>query len=164
MRFFILLVLGTAFVAGGCKKKEKPVAKKEEPAPVAAPEPAPAVDPRNTNYVQGGGAMQNVRQAARRTVTINDMQQLGTMIFSSELETNKMPTVSEIKAMLKLDGKHILAAIEEGAIILTGTTNKRGLWAYEIDADKAGGVIVTGPTPAARRASAEEVKQLLASN
>lgn len=154
MRFFILILLGAALVAGGCKKKEKAAAKIEEPAP------AP-VDDRNTAHVPGGGTVQNVRKAARRAVTMNDMQQLGTLIFSSELETNKMPTVSEIKALLKLDGQHILAAIDEGVIILTGTTDKRGLWAYEIDADKAGGIIVTGPTPAARRASADEVKTLL---
>lgn len=158
MRFFIVFLIAAA-MAGGCKKKTAvaPVAKKEDPVP-AAPEP---VDPRNTNFVQGGGAVQNVRQAARRAVTLNDMQQLGTLIFSFELENNKLPTASEIKGMLKTDGKSILAAIDEGTIILTGTTNKAGLWAYEIDADKAGGVIVTGPTPAARRASAEEVKQLL---
>ena len=158
MRFFILILLGAVLVAGGCKKKNSaaPVAKKEEPAPAAPP-----VDDRNTAHVPGGGTVQNVRKAAKRAVTMNDLQSLGTFIFSFELDNNKMPTVSEIKAMLKPDGLNILAAIDEGAIILTGTTDKRGLWAYEVDADKAGGVIVTGPTPAARRATADEVKQLL---
>ena len=37
----------------------------------------------------------------------------------------------------------------------------RGEETGTIDADKAGGVIVTGPTPAARRATADEVKTML---
>lgn len=163
MRFFILLVLGTALVAGGCKKKEKPVAKKEEQAP-AAPEPAPAVDPRNSNYIQGGGAVQNVRQAAKRVVNQHDMAQLGIIILDFELTNGKLPTVSEIKAALTGDGANIRKQIDEGVIILTGTRNKSGLWAYEVDADKAGGIVLTGPSANARRANADEVKQLLANN
>ncbi len=157
MRTLLMILLGVAIVSGGCKKKNSapPVVKKEEPV---------VVDDRNTAHVPGGGTVQNVRKAAKRAVTMNDLQQLGTIIFSMELETNKMPTIEEIKAALKPDGLNLLAAIDEGAIILTGTTNKRGVWAYEVDADKAGGVIVTGPTPAARRAKADEVKQLLANN
>lgn len=157
MRFFILCAILAALVSGGCKKKTPPSPKKEEPVAAPAPEP---VDPRNSAFVPGAG-LSNVRQAAKRVVTTNDLQQLGTLIFSFELENNKMPTASEIKGLLKPDGLNILAAIDEGAIILTGTTDKRGLWAYEVDSDKAGGVIVTGPTPAARRATADEVKALL---
>jgi hypothetical protein len=159
MRFFILLVLGTALVAGGCKKKEKPVAKKEEPAPAPAP-----VDPRNSNYVQGGGAVQNIRQAAKRVVNQHDMAQLGIFILDFELTNGKLPTASEIKAMLTGDAAGIRKQIDEGVIILTGTTNKSGLWAYEVDADKAGGIVLTGPSANARRATADEVKQLLANN
>lgn len=162
MRVVVLFALGlfalaSVLVAGGCKKKSSApsVTKLEEPTP----EP---IDPRNTAHVPGSGTVEMVRKAAKRAVTMNDMQQLGTLIFAAELETNKMPTIAEIKEMLKQDALNLLAAIDEGAIILTGTTNKRGLWAYEVDADKAGGVIVTGPTPAARRATAEEVKQYLA--
>ncbi len=155
MRIFILLVLGTALVAGGCKKKEKPVAKKEEPAPAA-----PAVDPRNTNFVQGGGAVQNVRQAARRTVQLNDMHQLGLLISQTTLLDNRMPSASEIKQSLKRDAPTILAAIDEGVIILTDTKNMGGLWAYEIDADKAGGIVLVAGT--ASRATAEQVQQYLA--
>ena len=157
MRFFILLVLGTALVAGGCKKKEKPVAMKEEPAPAA---PAPAVDPRNTNYVQGGGAIQNVRQAARRTVQLNDMHQLGLLISTTVQLDDRMPSASEIKQSLRRDAPTILAAIDEGVIILTDTKNKGGLWAYEVDAEKVGGIVLVAGT--ASRASAQEVQQYLA--
>lgn len=158
MRFFTLMLIGATLAAGGCKKKNSaaPAPKPNEQAPAPAP-----IDDRNTAPVAGGGTVQNVRKAAKRAVTMNDMQQLGTLIFSYELENNKMPTVSDIKAFLKPDGMNILAAIDEGAIILTGTTDKRGLWAYEVDADRAGGIVVTGPTPAARRATADEVKALL---
>jgi hypothetical protein len=153
MRFFILFALGAVLVAGGCKKKEKPVAKKDEPA-------APAVDPRNTNYVQGGGAVQNVRQAAKRTVQLNDMHQLGLLISTTVQLDDRMPGASEIKESLKRDAPTILAAINEGTIILTDTKNKGGLWAYEIDADKAGGIVLVAGT--ASRASADQVQQFLA--
>jgi hypothetical protein len=160
MRYVSLLALCGIVALTGCeKKKPKAVAKKDDAGPAVA-EPAP-VDNRNSAYVQGGGALQNARQAAKRAVAMSDMQQLGTLIFSYELDNNKMPTASDIKAMLKPDGLNILKLIDEGAIILTGTTDKRGLWAYEVDADTAGGVIVTGPTPAARRATADEVKGML---
>lgn len=160
MRFFILCTTLAALAAGGCKKKAQPVAKKDEPAAAPAPAPEP-VDPRNSAPIAGGGAIQNVRQAVKRVVTDNDLYQLGIIILDLELTGGKMPTASEIKAALTGDGASLRKKIDEGAIILTGTTNKAGLWAYEVDADKAGGIVLTGPTPNARRESADEVKALL---
>lgn len=155
MRIVCLLALGAALMAGGCKKKEKTVAKKDEPAPAA-----PAVDPRNTNFVPGGGAVQNVRQAARRTVQLNDMHQLGLLIATTVQLDDRMPSASEIKQSLRRDAPKILAAIDDGSIVLTDTKNKQGLWAYEIDADKAGGIVLVAGT--ASRATAEQAKQYLA--
>ncbi len=157
MRFFILLVLGTALVAGGCKKKEKPVAKKEEPAPA---EPAP-IDDRNTAPVAGSSTLGGAYRAGKRALAQSDMDQLGKLIFATVLENDRMPSATDIKNSLKRDAPNLLAKIEEGVIVLTDTKNKDGLWAYEVDADRAGGIVLTGPTPNARRATADEVKQLL---
>jgi hypothetical protein len=160
MRFFILFALGAALVAGGCKKKNSaaPVVKKEEPAP-------PPVDERNSAFVPGGGAIQNSRQAVKRVDHQNDIRNLGVLIFDFELTNGKLPTASEIKAAMTVgDWASVRKKVDEGVIILTGTTKKDGLWAYEVDADKVGGIVLTGPTPNTRRANADEVKQLLANN
>lgn len=158
MRVLMLFALGVVLAAGGCKKKSSapPTANLEPTTP--AP---PAVDPRNTNFVAGGGAVQNVRQAARRTVQLNDMHQLGLLIAQTVQLDDRMPSASEIKQSLQRDAPTILAAINEGTIILTDTKNKGGLWAYEVDADKAGGIVLVGGT--ASRATAEQVQQYLAS-
>ncbi|QEL17021.1 hypothetical protein [Limnoglobus roseus] len=158
MRFFILCTVCATIALSGCKKKNAPMAVTKP----SDPEPAPApIDDRNSAPIAGGGAIQNVRQAAKRTVALSDMHQLGIMILQYDLDNNKLPTVSEIKAMLTGDGASIRKQIDEGTIILTGTKDKAGLWAYEVDADRAGGIVLTGPSANARRASADEVKALL---
>ncbi|MGL4419984.1 MAG: hypothetical protein ACRCZF_04905 [Gemmataceae bacterium] len=154
-----VLVLALVGSGAGCQKKPAPAPVAQAPA---APAPEP-VDKRNTNFVPGGGVVKNVAQAARRVVTLNDMSQLGILILALELQNNKLPTVAEIKADLQAnpDARNILKAIEEGVIVLTGTKNKSGLWAHEIDADKAGGIVLRGPNGTAERATADEVKQSL---
>ena len=113
----------------------------------------------NTNYVAGGGAVQNVRQAARRTITLADMSTLGTLLEIEFNTANKMPSYDTFKATLTKDAPNILAAINDGSIILCWTTNHEGIWAYEIEADVKGGVaLVTGR---ASRYDATAVKQML---
>ena len=57
------------------------------------------------------------------------------------------------------DARDLLKLIDDGVIILTGTTDRQGLWAYEIDADKVGGIILVSGR--ARRATADDVKKYL---
>jgi hypothetical protein len=163
MRNGVLMLLGCLLC--GCDRPVAP-AKKDAPKPADSPAPASGggggVNPANTNYQSGGGAVQNIRQAARRTVALADMDQLGKFITQQETELGKMPSIADIKTYIKRDAPKILAAIDEGTIILTGSTNRSGLWAYEVDADKAGGIVLVAGT--ARRATADEAKQLLASN
>ena len=158
MRYLLLLLL-MAFPAVGCKKKQPPVAAATVPA---APAPEP-VDERNTNFDPKASTLGNVRQAARRTVTLNEMRNLGIFVFALELQNGKMPTPAEIKADLagNPDAKPIVAAIEEGAIVLTGTRKAGALWAYEVDANKAGGIVLIGPNGTPQRATADEVKAYL---
>jgi hypothetical protein len=145
---FIAVALASA-LSTGCRKK--PSAASASAATTLAPS-------NNTNYVAGGGAVQNVRQAARRTVALNEMSQLGQLIELQYNETGKMPNVQQIKDNLA-QAQSILAQINDGNIILTGTTDHAGLWAYEVDANTKGGIVLQAGS--ARRATKDEVKQLL---
>ena len=168
MRLLTLLGL-VALLAGGvgcAKKVKKPAAQTAptQPAETASTEEAPAntgtgfASGGNTNYVPGGGAVQNVRQAGRRAVALNDMDQLGKAITNVEI-LEGMPDVNRIKAEVRTFGA-VAKSIEDGTIILTGTKDRSGLWAYEVDADKRGGIVLVGGR--AYRADAAEVQQLLA--
>ena len=123
--------------------------------------PTEKIDDRNTNYRPDQSALRNAKRAGDRAAQLNDFQQLGTLILALDLQNNKMPSIDEIKADLKanVQARDILKKIEEGVIILTGTTNRDGLWAYEVDADKAGGIVYYGGR--AERATADEVKGYL---
>jgi hypothetical protein len=132
------------------------------PRPKADAKPAESATPAggNTNYQAGAGAVQNARQAARRTVALNDMASLGKFVQAQEIELGKMPTAAEITAAVKADPsmKAIAAAIADGTIVLTGTRSKAGLWAYEVDADTKGGIGLVGGV--ANRYSADEITNL----
>jgi hypothetical protein len=147
----LILVIAVSLIGVGCKKKASS-------ASVASADTGTSGDGRNTNYVAGGGAIQNVRQAARRVVALADMQQLGQFIELAYNENGKMPTTQQIKDSLS-QAQNILSLINDGTIILTGTTEHGGLWAYEVEANVRGGIILKGGTPT--RAQADEVKQLL---
>jgi predicted small lipoprotein YifL len=108
----------------------------------------------------GGGAVQAVRKAARRTQALNELHNLGLLIEELRDPFGKMPTKEQIVAALKgSQYANILTGINEGAYILTGTTDGGGLWAYEVDADKLGGIALIGGK--ATRATAEEVQRYL---
>jgi hypothetical protein len=171
-RLLIGLTVAALTLGGvGCKKKPTttagspatettPPTKAEEPA-ASTPAPAPApekIDPRNTN--QGGGALGGSYRAGKRTNILNDMSQLGIFMEQVYLQDNKMPDIARTKAELTT-ARNILKEIDEGYIILTGTKNHDGLWAYEVDADKAGGVVLIAGR-AQRMPVADDVKQLLA--
>jgi hypothetical protein len=155
MRALSLLAVAAVFAAGGCKKKAPPTAS----APAA---PVPAADapaPTNTNYQSGAGVAQNVRNAAKRTVALNDMHTLGQLIEVMYNDGGRMPTAAAIKQGVGRDAPNVAAAINDGSIVLTGTTDHGGLWAYEAGAETSGGVgLVAG---SARRMTADEVKQYL---
>jgi hypothetical protein len=106
----------------------------------------------------GGGAAAAVRKAARRAEALNELKNIGEIIESMRDPIGKMPTKEEILAELKKYPK-LYTGVTEGAYILTGTTNGGGLWAYEVDAETKGGIIVVGGR--AMRANADEVRQQL---
>lgn len=182
MRGFALAAACALALSGaGCKKKKPaPAPADPEPAPAQKGDPQPGAAPTpngdgpppsgaavpagfarggNTNYTPGAGAVQNVRQAGRRTVALNEFHQLGVAIKQVELEDGRMPDPTRIKAEVRTF-PNLPQAIEEGVIVLTGTRDAAGLWAYEVEADTKGGIVLVGGT--ARRATADEAKQLLA--
>lgn len=120
----------------------------------------PPVDNRNTNYQPGAGTAINTIKAGKRLAAMNDFDQLKFFIFNYELDNNRMPTKEELRTSLKTDAANLLKLIDDGAIILPSTLQKSGLWAYEVDADKAGGIVVVAN--AVSRKTADEVKTLLA--
>ncbi|MCZ2343191.1 MAG: hypothetical protein LC104_15565 [Bacteroidales bacterium] len=175
-RGLILGITLLACVVVGCGK-DKSEAKKRDANPNAlgiddlqAPPPldaSPGTRPsegtgsarENTNFQAGAGAVQNIRKAGQRTATLNDMQQLGLLMTQMELESNRMPQPTDVKNAIRRDAPTLLALIEDGTIILTGTRDRGGLWAYETEADKRGGVGLVAGTP--RRMQADEIQQML---
>ena len=147
-------ILIAACAATGCKKKTPPPAAASS-APAAEP-----VDDRNTTFRPGGSTIGNAYRAGKRAVALNDMSQLGQLIEMMHLDTGRMPDAAAIKAGMQKDAPNIYKLIDDGTIILTGTKDHAGLWAYEVDADKAGGIVLVAGTPS--RATADEVKQYLA--
>jgi hypothetical protein len=150
MRLSLLFAVMLTFALVGCNKKKKSEPELENTGGGGG---------GNTNYVGGAGAVQNVRQAGRRTIAINDFHQFGIAIKQMEVLDGRMPDKEAILAEAKAY-PNIRKAIDEGDIILTGSKDPSGLWAYEVDAEKMGGIVLVGGT--ARRATADEVQQLLA--
>ena len=148
-----MMVLGALTITTGCKKVPQPTD--------SITSPTFAVDDRNTNYRPDQSGLRNSKRAGERLAQQTQMDQLGTIMFALELQDNKMPTVEGVKADLKAnpDARDLLKLIDDGVIILTGTTDRQGMWAYEIDADKVGGIILVSGR--ARRAMADEVKKYL---
>ena len=146
----IAICMATALLCG-CKQKNS--------VPIV---PQPTVDSRNTNYRPGDGVIVNTARAGKRVAALNDFEQLKIFIFSFELDNNRMPTKEEIRTDLQKDAQNILKLIDEGAILFPAVLTKQGLWAYEVDSDKAGGIVITAGNVS--RATKDEVKALLAQN
>jgi hypothetical protein len=178
----VVLVLAAAAV--GCKKKKPAPANADpEPAPAVKADGLPAENPPPSgggggsgiiaagggigvvNPVAalggggGGGAAMAVRKAARRTQALNELKNIGEIIFAMQIESGRMPTVPQILDELKRTPQ-LLAGITEGAYILTGTTEPGGLYAFEVDADRTPGIAVIGGR--ATRTTPDELRPYLA--
>ncbi len=146
----IAISMATALMCG-CKQKNS--------VPIAT---QPVVDSRNTNYRPGDGVIVNTARAGKRVAALNDFDQLKFFIFEHELNNNRMPTKEEIRTELTASAPNLLKLIDEGAILFPAVLTKQGLWAYEVDSDKAGGIVITAGNVS--RATKDEVKALLAQN
>jgi hypothetical protein len=149
MKPYLVVALVLLATVTGCKKEPKST----------DTTPTEKADDRNTNYRPGAGALKNTVQAGKRTAAMHDYDQLKTIIFAMELENNRMPTKDEIRTELSTNGKNLLKLIDDGAIIMPSQPKKDGLWYYEVDADKVGGIVVYQGNVS--RATADEVKKYL---
>lgn len=165
MRCFAIIAACVLALAG-CKKKPKPA--EPDPAPAQKgdglpPEKAaPSGGGGNGGIIAagggigvvnpqaalggggGGGAAMAVRKAAVRTTDLNEMKSLGEFIELMRDDVGRMPTRERILTDLRQGSPKLFSMISEGSIILTGTTEGGGLWAFSADADKTPGFAVIG--------------------
>ena len=128
MRLFLILALMLLPVAG-CKKK----AKKAEPETGSS----------STSYQAGGGAVQNVRNAARRIEVKNELAQIRTFIEYAYSSTGKMPSAQETYAALQKEAPKIAKMIDDKIISLAPTQQREGIWAYETAALQSSGQVLS---------------------
>ncbi len=176
------IVLGgtlALILVAGCNKKPKETAPDSAPPP-----PVQSLPPKLASNTSGGtnpggappvavggggsssgplsiggsgGAVQNIRQAARRVQAQSELDQLALTIEQLRDPIGKMPTKEQILADIKRNLPKVFNGIEEGAYILTGTMDGGGLWAYEVDADKKPGLAIIGGR--ALRSTPEELQR-----
>jgi hypothetical protein len=183
MRCFAIIAVCVLALAG-CKKKPAPAPAEPEPAPGLKKDGLPTEGPAPSgggggsgiiaagggigvvNPVQalggggGGGAVMAVRKAARRASALNDMKTLGELIELMRDDVGRMPTKDAILRQLKDQSPALFAACTtEGSIILTGTTEGGGLWAFEVDANLTPGIALIGGR--ATRTTPDDLKPYL---
>jgi hypothetical protein len=160
------LVLGTALLLSGCKKKpaavekEGAVAQKEKATAQresAGPPPGNPVLPQPGQQLQAGGAVQNVRQAARRTVDSNQLRNFAMAYFQYQTSNGQGPArVEDIKESLDAN---TIAAFKEGSCV--GVWNLRNLSsttivAYVKDPDSYGTRVVAMGDGSAQRLNQQQ--------
>ena len=79
--------------------------------------------------VKGGEGVQSPRMAAARTINNAQMKQLHLSMFQTFQLDNRVPDVSEIMQEAK-QNRQLLTLLTEEVVILTGTKNGDGVWAY----------------------------------
>jgi len=160
MRIFVIAIC-VAVSLVGCKKKVAPLANAPAstlPANATVVTPAPGSGVV-VNAGGGGGAVQAVRGAVRRTVTMNDLQQIRIFIDNASLASGRMPSTQMTYAALKQESPSIATLIDEGVLTLNNATTREQVWAYETDALKQGGQVLTGS--GVERMDAETLAQRL---
>ena len=149
MRILFVVIVGVLLGAAGCKKKT---------ITTATEEPTPSGVRGNSNYIPGAGVAVNTLQARKRIITLTDMNQIALAMSQWEIENNRMPNRNEAYAIVS-QYPNYKKLVDDGDVILTGTNNRSGLWAYEVEADTKGGVAIIAGT--AGRQDAATIKQYL---
>jgi hypothetical protein len=170
MNRIVLVAMMAILSIVGCNKKPKETVPDSEPPPGKPSTGKSATPPMGgastgstpSGGVAGGsprlgGVVGGVRGAARRTEALNEMKTLGLLISSLQGDLGRMPTKDQIMAEVMKTDRKLYAALNDGAFLLTGTSEAGGLWAYEVDADKIPGIALIGGT--ATRSTPDELKQ-----
>jgi hypothetical protein len=150
-RLLLIVVVVLAVAVPGCKKQGVKTSAPAGPAgqqPVAATQPGEQVGVHAPTAVVvqpalggggSGGAVQAVRQAVIRTVNQADLDQIRLFIYNASLANDQMPSAQEINAVLQKEAPKTWKQVQDGAIVITGTRSREGIWAYTADAQTVGG-------------------------
>jgi hypothetical protein len=75
------------------------------------------------------------------TVTRQDMEDIRIFIDNASGATGQMPSAQLVHDALVQAGSPAAGLVKNGAIVLTGTRNREGVWAYEAKALQQGGMV-----------------------
>lgn len=90
----------------------------------------------------GFGVVQNVRGAAKRTVTANELHNLQLYIDGASAE-GRMPTKQMVLDAAQKEDRKLYDALMDGSLVYAEPKAREGVWAYEKDAPTQGGMILT---------------------
>lgn len=158
-RSFLMLMLGTALLLPGCKKKVSAV----QTQTAASPQPqGNPVLPRPGQKLESGGVIQNVRQAARRTVDLAQLKNFALAYFQYQTLNGKGPSrLEDIKDSLDANS---MAAFQEGTCVAVWgqrDSSSSTIIAYVKDPDSYGTRIVATSDGAARRMNQQEFDAMM---
>lgn len=163
MRLFVAAAAVGVLAAAGCDKltgsKSAPTTAATGDGTVVTPGPGGGVVVSGGAGGGGGGTVQQVRKAAKRAATMNDMAQLRVFIESASLASGRMPTVQETYQALKQEAPNLAKLIDEQVIVLNPARTREEIWAYEASALTDGGVVLSGS--GVERMDAATLKQRL---
>jgi hypothetical protein len=97
------------------------------------PEPKPPAAPGSVTPVG----------AAKKAVTMADMREVWVYIDNASGASGKMPTQLMIYEALIAAKSPAAELVKDGAIYLTGATQRESVWAYEMQALTSGGLVVS---------------------
>lgn len=154
-----VLLLGTALLLPGCRKKTAAIQKEDAAVQKgsAAPPQGNPVLPQRGQQLQSGGVVQSVREAARRTVDLNQLANFSLAYYQYQTLNGQGPSrVEDIKDSLDRD---MIQALKEGTCVaIWGLRNPSSdtIVAYVSYTDSTGTRIVATGDGKARRISQQE--------
>ena len=158
-RIACVLILGAALLLPGCQKKKAASQAGSAPSQrqVAGPPQGNPVLPRPGQQLQSGGVVQNVRQAARRTVDLAQLKNFSLAYFQYQTLNGKGPSrIEDIKD--SLDANTITTFKEGTCVAVWNLRNPSSstIVAYVKDPDSYGTRIVATGDGAARRMNQQD--------
>jgi hypothetical protein len=163
MRSLMLIAAAGFLLTTGCDLKKKttsttPATGKAEDTTVT-PGPGGGVVVAGGGGGGSGGAVQAVRGAVKRAVTMNDLNQIRIYIENASLASGRMPTVQETYQALQQEAPTIAALIDDRTITLHPARTREEVWAYETAALQNGGLMLT--SQGVERVDAQTLRQRL---
>jgi hypothetical protein len=89
------------------------------------------------------------------------MHDLQLFIDNASAASGQMPSAQEITAALQKESPKTYQLVKDGAIVLTGTRTREGIWAYTQDPQSVGGEHLVLSASGIERVPAQTLKQQL---